>query len=130
MTDNQAHLEIYLCNNCAGKTAAATRDELRFILQCDDRTLRSAIAEARMAGTPIAARKEAPGGYFIPQTREEAMEAINDFRQRASKLCMAAAGVARGMRQLFPDDQQLELKLGDIVAEAERQNPNEEARAS
>jgi hypothetical protein len=118
-------LLAYLKACCRGKAGAATREQLRIIIGCDDRKIRETIAELRISGVPIAAKKEAPGGYFIPLTREEAMESLYDWRQRAHKLYKAAAGYERGLRELFPNDQQMTLGLGQIVEEATNQNLKE-----
>lgn len=94
-----------------GKANAVSRHRLAAFAGCTDRVLRDTISELRIGGFPIASKKGSPGGYYIPETRQEADETINDYKHRARMMCLAAAGMTRGKMRFFPDGQQLKFTM-------------------
>ena len=72
--------------------------------------IRLAIAQARIKGCPIASTNSNPKGYYIPANREEAIECLRHLKSRVKKICIAAAGVEKGLGVMY-DLEQLKLDI-------------------
>lgn len=100
---------------CLGRARSMTSRQLAERLNMNPTIVRAMIAELRMAGQPIASSNRHPESYYIPATLEEANECMEHLRSRVKKICMAAAGVDKGLRARFGDQLRLgfEMKIGE-----------------
>jgi hypothetical protein len=75
--------------------------------------VRAMIAKLRIEGQPIASSNRRPEGYYIPANIEEANECLEHLHSRVKKICMAAAGVDKGLRARFGTQMRLEMNYQD-----------------
>lgn len=101
-----------------GRQRSITSKQLaeRLNLRCAT-PVRAAIAELRCEGQPIASSNRQPEGYYIPASVEEANECLQHLHSRVRKICMAAAGMERGLRARYGDQLQFgfEYKEGNQI---------------
>ncbi|HEZ7985906.1 MAG TPA: hypothetical protein RWO09_03095 [Ruminococcus sp.] len=73
-----------------GRDNMISGSELAQLTQLDSRTVKQLIADARTKGTVICSSLEGNrGGYFIPDTPEEAVEYVRTERSRISSAIAA-----------------------------------------
>lgn len=73
-----------------GRKNAITTEELRAITGFDVRTIRQYIANARLKGAVICSSlKSEGGGYFLPESPDEALEYVRTEQNRIESANMA-----------------------------------------
>ncbi len=65
-----------------GRARAIKARELAELFKCDERRVRLVIRDLIADGLPVASSTEAPAGYFIVATRQEAEQYAGSIRSR------------------------------------------------
>ena len=79
-----------------GRKNAVTTEELKAITGFDVRTIRQHIANARLKVTVICpSLKSEGGGYFLPESPDEALEYVRTEQNRIESANMALQGAVK-----------------------------------
>ncbi|MFR7908761.1 MAG: hypothetical protein ACLU4K_11155 [Oscillospiraceae bacterium] len=79
-----------------GRKNAVTTEELKARTGFDVRTIRQHIANARLKGTVICSSlKSEGGGYFLPESPDEALEYVRTEQNRIESANMALQGAVK-----------------------------------
>lgn len=78
----KGHLKSILQRHEGRDRAITGRELAAMVGHRDDRTVRLVIRELITAGLPVASTTEAPAGYFVVTTRQEAEEYAASIRSR------------------------------------------------
>lgn len=77
-----------------GITNAISQEELAICMNCDKRTVRQAVFNARAKGAVICSTcEETTGGYYIPLSVDEALPYVNMQRNRIKSATLALKSV-------------------------------------
>lgn len=79
-----------------GRKNAVTTAELKAVTGFDVRTIRQLIANARLKGNVICSSlKSEGGGYFLPESPDEALEYVRTEQNRIESARMALQGAVK-----------------------------------
>lgn len=83
-----------------GRGRAVNSGVLARRLGVSQRTLRAVVNELRNEGKPVGSAVEAPAGYYVPETREEAQACSTHLWARVREIAKAARAFDQAAAQL------------------------------
>jgi hypothetical protein len=97
---------LYLLQKCCnGRNNALTKKSLAHLAGITPREFEKIVHMLRKEDHPIISVTEAPAGYFLPTTEQEARQYLGHFVSRIRNIYQSLKGVERGIKKMFPGSQ-------------------------
>ena len=107
------NLHIYLRSFCRGPFAAKGAAELAAYFHTNERSVRAAIRDLRLAGIPICSNcsGERESGFFYPRSREETKHTLASLNSRKCALDELINAIEVGLDAEFGQPQLFEMEV-------------------